>query len=274
MLELEKRGKLLRNYTQNIDGLETMVGIKNVIQCHGSFEYCYCLVCNKRMKGDEIKEEIFKKQVPICKYCPKDEENPAIIKPCITFFHEKLPQTFDDAIEKDVKECDLVIVMGSSLKVAPVAELIHLVDSKTPQILINRETLGHLESHFDIHLLGDSDVVVEELCHRLDWHFADELFKTKENQFKEPHHFIFENGRMDVDSAGEPSASEKDMNSSAADEESVEEDELAGLFKDAEDMDKIESPTRIKFKREAKEEELTSESDTEFNPYKKAKVNS
>lgn len=34
---IEQHGKLLRNYTQNIDTLEQVAGIKNIIQCHGNF---------------------------------------------------------------------------------------------------------------------------------------------------------------------------------------------------------------------------------------------
>lgn len=36
---LEKKGRLLRNYTQNIDTLEQVVGIENVIECHGKKLY-------------------------------------------------------------------------------------------------------------------------------------------------------------------------------------------------------------------------------------------
>jgi len=38
---LEKKGRLLRNYTQNIDTLEQVVGINNVIECHGMIVYFY-----------------------------------------------------------------------------------------------------------------------------------------------------------------------------------------------------------------------------------------
>jgi NAD-dependent SIR2 family protein deacetylase len=38
---IEQKGKLLRNYTQNIDNLEKLAGIKNVLQCHGNLGYVY-----------------------------------------------------------------------------------------------------------------------------------------------------------------------------------------------------------------------------------------
>jgi NAD-dependent SIR2 family protein deacetylase len=76
---LEDKGKLLRNYTQNIDTLERVAGIKNVVQCHGmllymlltrvfltvvllgSFATAKCIVCGYQVDGTEIEEDIFAK---------------------------------------------------------------------------------------------------------------------------------------------------------------------------------------------------------------------
>lgn len=84
----------------------------------------------------------------------------------------------------DKDKCDLLIVMGSSLKVRPVALIPSSIPNNVPQILINREQLHHLE--FDVELLGDGDVIINQICHRLseDWKgicFDDEvLVESKE----------------------------------------------------------------------------------------------
>jgi NAD-dependent deacetylase sirtuin 1 len=65
----------------------------------------------------------------------------------------------------DKSNCDLLIVMGSSLKVRPVALIPSSIGPEVPQILINREPLNHL--NFDVELLGDCDRIVEEICNRL-----------------------------------------------------------------------------------------------------------
>ncbi|KAA0195351.1 hypothetical protein HAZT_HAZT006543, partial [Hyalella azteca] len=88
-----------------------------------------------------------------------------IMKPDIVFFGEGLPDEFHDCISLDQNNCDLLIVIGSSLKVRPVAHIPNSIPPQVPQILINREPLDHLT--FDIELLGDCDVIVNELCHRL-----------------------------------------------------------------------------------------------------------
>jgi len=62
----------------------------------------------------------------------------------------------------------LVIVAGTSLKVAPVSKVIDLVDEKVPQILINREVVAK-PHEFDIELLGNCDAVCLELARRLKW---------------------------------------------------------------------------------------------------------
>ena len=60
---------LIQNYTQNIDTLETIAGVKHVLQCHGSFATATCLHCRRRVPGKEIEKEILEGVVPICSMC-------------------------------------------------------------------------------------------------------------------------------------------------------------------------------------------------------------
>jgi len=162
--ELERQDKLLRNYTQNIDSLEHLCPITRLIQCHGSFSSATCRHCHKSVKSDEIKDEILQQKIPHCKICSDNIEN-AILKPDIVFFGEQLPDNFHNTISIDKDKCDLLIVMGSSLKVKPVSLVSELLSNDIPQILINRERLPH--KTFDIELLGNCDVIINEICLRL-----------------------------------------------------------------------------------------------------------
>lgn len=85
-----------------------------------------------------------------------------IMKPDIVFFGEGLPDTFHEAMSADKTECDLLLVIGSSLKVRPVALIPSSLPAHIPQILINREPLHHCR--FDVELLGDCDVIINHLC--------------------------------------------------------------------------------------------------------------
>ncbi|XP_013411403.1 NAD-dependent protein deacetylase sirtuin-1 isoform X2 [Lingula anatina] len=161
---LEDHEKLLRNYAQNIDTLEQVAGIQNVIQCHGSFATATCMTCKYKVDANAVKEDIMKQVIPRCPNCPPEAEMP-IMKPDIVFFGESLPEEFHKSMSHDKDNCDLLIVIGSSLKVRPVALIPNSVSPHVPQILINREPLKHL--NFDVELLGDCDGIVQELCRRL-----------------------------------------------------------------------------------------------------------
>lgn len=156
---LQDKGKLLTNYTQNIDNIEAVTGISRdrLIQCHGSWATASCRKCLHTVPGEEIFEDVMSQRVSICKQCvdalkqkpPKrkrasngpskhrkstysdseddgqyDIPQPGVMKPNITFFGEKLPNTFFDRLTKhDVDKVDLVVIIGTSMKVAPVSEM-------------------------------------------------------------------------------------------------------------------------------------------------------
>ncbi|XP_077999136.1 NAD-dependent protein deacetylase sirtuin-1-like [Glandiceps talaboti] len=164
---LEKHNKLLRNYTQNIDTLEQAANISRVVQCHGSFATASCTRCKYQVDCETIRDDIFNQVVPQCPRCPlsSDPSELAVMKPDIVFFGEGLSASFHKGLDEDREELDLLIVIGSSLKVRPVALIPHSIPGNIPQILINREPLPHMS--FDVELLGDCDGIINELCHRL-----------------------------------------------------------------------------------------------------------
>lgn len=174
---LEDNGKLLRNYTQNIDTLEQTCGIQNVITCHGSFATASCTRCRHKVDCHMIKDDIFNQRIPMCPLCtPEENGDMSVMKPDIVFFGEGLSQEFHQAMGRDKAECDLLIVMGSSLKVRPVALIPSSIPADVPQILINRESLKHVT--FDVELLGDCDVIIKELCYRLGWNVTPDEVPT------------------------------------------------------------------------------------------------
>ncbi|CAM9971438.1 unnamed protein product, partial [Ectocarpus fasciculatus] len=95
---LETRGKLLRNFTQNIDGLEAQVGLKKYVACHGSFLTASCLKCKRKRTAEDIREEVMQQRVPRCPACQ------GVVKPDITFFGERLPASVKRAVEADHKK--------------------------------------------------------------------------------------------------------------------------------------------------------------------------
>ena len=65
-----------------------------------------------------------------------------LVKPDIVFFGEQLPSRFFDLAREDLPAADLLIIMGTSLKVQPFASLAGRVRRTTPRLLINREPVS------------------------------------------------------------------------------------------------------------------------------------
>lgn len=70
---LQDKGKLLTNYTQNIDNIEANAGVlpENIVQCHGSFATATCMKCHFKVPCDEIFEHIKQGAIPECKSCQR-----------------------------------------------------------------------------------------------------------------------------------------------------------------------------------------------------------
>jgi NAD+-dependent protein deacetylase SIR2 len=223
---LQDNGKLQTNYTQNIDNLEELAGVERsrLIQCHGSFATATCRKCKYQVPGEDIFDDLRAKRVAQCKRCldelakappavkkrikkskkhdwddsDSDEDDdipqPGVMKPDITFFGELLPKDFFDRfVDRDAKNVDLVIVIGTSLKVAPVSEMPHHLPQKVPHIYISREPIEHID--FDIQLIGDCDHAVYELCRRAGWNLQHEMiperFRVKVKPYKEGKDWIW-----------------------------------------------------------------------------------
>ncbi|CAF0816349.1 unnamed protein product [Adineta steineri] len=136
---LNEKGKLLRVFTQNIDSLERVVGIppEKIVEAHGTFFTNHCLDCQKEYSLDHVKEIIFNDEIPHCDECS------GIIKPDIVFFGENLPKRYGECVSTDFPQCDFLIIMGTSLQVAPFNTLISRVNKKCPRLLINMEPAGN-----------------------------------------------------------------------------------------------------------------------------------
>lgn len=103
-----------------------------------------------------------------------DLPSAGIMKPDITFFGEQLPDRFSERLTgHDKNLVDLVIVIGTSLKVAPVSEVVPYLPAHIPQMYISKTPVSHV--NFDVDLLGECDVVVAELCRRAGWDLEHEM---------------------------------------------------------------------------------------------------
>ncbi|XP_076331204.1 NAD-dependent protein deacetylase sirtuin-3-like isoform X2 [Tachypleus tridentatus] len=165
---LHEKKKLLRMYTQNIDGLERLAGIpsEKLVEAHGSFNTASCIKCGTKHSSEEIKDKIFADETPQC----KNQRCKGVVKPDITFFGEQLPARFWYHMT-DMPRADLLIVMGTSLEVEPFASISELVRKRIPRLLINRDTVGSFRAggENDVIQIGDVLESVNSLIHKLKW---------------------------------------------------------------------------------------------------------
>lgn len=224
---LQDKGKLLRNYTQNIDNLEATAGVTydKMIQCHGSFATASCVTCKYRVPGETLYPNLRAKKVAYCPFCESERKNLirkyekmedeigysskfeniqsfGVMKPDITFFGENLPDRYHHTIKEDVRKCDLLICIGTSLKVAPVSEIVNRIPDEVPQILINRDPINHCE--FDVELLGYCDQAITWLCGKqLNWEIKHKDFQKLLNSGLELETIDEEFGRYKITDADE-----------------------------------------------------------------------
>ncbi|UCF13759.1 MAG: NAD-dependent protein deacylase [Thermoplasmatales archaeon] len=116
LVELEKRGKIYRVITQNIDGLHQEAGQSDVIELHGNTRKINCLSCSKTYNMDDTCKLLKKELPPKCS-CGGN------LKPGTVLFGEPLPQGALDTALLASKNCDLFLVLGSSLVVYPAASM-------------------------------------------------------------------------------------------------------------------------------------------------------
>ncbi|MDW7998605.1 MAG: Sir2 family NAD-dependent protein deacetylase, partial [Thermodesulfovibrio sp.] len=118
LAELEKMGFLKHVITQNIDGLHQMAGNKSVIELHGNQRGFICLDCEKSYSIKEVINMLKEDELDLrCEICG------GIIKPTVVFFGESMPEKELTMAQKIANECDLMLVIGTSLQVEPAASI-------------------------------------------------------------------------------------------------------------------------------------------------------
>lgn len=118
LAELERREFLKAVITQNIDFLHQKGGSRRVIEIHGSPRRHYCLRCGGiRMGFEEVAALVKAGELPRCPRCGR------VLKPAITFFGESLPLEARREAEAEAQRADLMLILGTSLRVFPAADL-------------------------------------------------------------------------------------------------------------------------------------------------------
>jgi NAD-dependent protein deacetylase/lipoamidase len=114
LASLERRGFVAAVITQNIDRLHERAGSRDVVEVHGSIRTSSCPACGTRVPFDDV---VARLPVPECEVCG------GVLKPDVVMFGELLPQEAMERATSLARTARLMLVVGSSLEVWPVAGL-------------------------------------------------------------------------------------------------------------------------------------------------------
>lgn len=314
---MHKKGFLKRLFTQNVDTLERQAGLPGdaIVEAHGSFATAHCLNCRQEYQAEELRPRIAKGEVircdkPACKKTMKGLIKSDIVcellfchytrmilldqstncLACPSVFGESLPATFFQRLS-DFRTCDLLITIGTSLKVQPFASLIDRVGDDVPRLLINLESVGEIdefdtssnslfggsyrEEGFDFNgltrggkeyardakWLGEADKGIRELADALGWtEELEELFEKGRRDYESKEHLRTASTSAPPTPAKKSSASTKSEPAKATEEQKSSKQEQESKGKDA---SQGESDTKKEKEKESLQEIIKKEEEEE-----------
>ncbi len=135
LAELEHKGLLQGVITQNFDGLHQKAGhkVEHITELHGTSHQASCTLCGARSSISELQQRIDAGEIdPRCSLCG------GFLKAATILFGQRVPEAELTRARELIATCDLLLVIGSSLKVVPAANLPRLaLQRNIPLIIIN-----------------------------------------------------------------------------------------------------------------------------------------
>jgi NAD-dependent deacetylase len=157
-------GKVSHVITQNVDNLHQDAGVPahQVIELHGNAGYATCLVCGLRHELADLRAPFLEQgTLPTCAACG------GIVKSATISFGQQMPVEAMRRAEAAARDCDLFIVLGSSLVVYPAAALPMVAKSNGAALaIINREPTD-MDGSADLVIHAEIGAVLREIMPRL-----------------------------------------------------------------------------------------------------------
>jgi NAD-dependent deacetylase len=151
LAELERRGLIEGVVTQNIDRLHRAAGSENVIEVHGSIETSSCVTCAESFELEEMDALFDERGVAVCSVCR------GAVKPDVVLFGELLPESAMARATELAERVDLILCVGSSLAVYPVAGLPRVTLESGGQVAIVTKGATPYDADAELKLEGEVD---------------------------------------------------------------------------------------------------------------------
>ncbi len=164
LAEMQQAGLVSSIITQNVDTLHQKAGSRDVIEMHGTMQTLTCTQCYLQEEAQaHLRHFVDTGAVPRCSRCGQ------ILKPDVILFGEQLPQAAWMKAQRAARECDLMVVAGSSLEVLPVAGLpMQALDRGAHLVIINNAPT-YLNVRADVSILEDVAQVIPAIMERVKW---------------------------------------------------------------------------------------------------------
>jgi NAD-dependent deacetylase len=157
LAELERRGLIEGVITQNIDRLHRAAGSRNVVEVHGSIETSSCSRCAVSFELAEVEELFDERGVAVCSACG------GAVKPDVVLFGELLPERAMVLATDLAERAELMICVGSSLAVHPVAGLPALTLERGGRLAIVTKGETPYDEQAELKLGGEVDAELTAL---------------------------------------------------------------------------------------------------------------
>jgi NAD-dependent protein deacetylase/lipoamidase len=161
--ELERRDLVRGVITQNVDRLHRRAGSRRLVEIHGSIEWSVCLRCRGRVGLERVLELLREGDgPPLCESCVEP------LKPDVVLFGEMLPGAAIDEAFTLASEADLMLCVGSSLEVFPVASLPAVTRDAGGRLAIVTQSSTPYDDDAAVRLSGDVVYELEAVLSALD----------------------------------------------------------------------------------------------------------
>jgi NAD-dependent deacetylase len=164
LVAMEQHGLLDAVITQNIDMLHRKAGTRELIEMHGSIASCSCLDCRERVPLEQVSARLAAAAdgVPRCDVCGRP------LKPDVVLFGELLSQAALQRARELCEGAEVLLCVGSSLEVHPVAGLPRLTHDAGGQLAILTQGPTPLDDLAAVRLSGDVVAELDALCGALE----------------------------------------------------------------------------------------------------------
>ncbi len=159
LARLEEAGYVHTVITQNIDALHQRAGSRRVLEVHGTINTLTCTRCYRTFPTEDYLEAYLERgEAPYCTQCG------GILKPDLILMGEQLPARVWLEAQRASRECEVMLVAGSSLEVLPVAGLpMRALESGAHLIVINYSPT-YVDVRADVVLYDDVATIIPRLA--------------------------------------------------------------------------------------------------------------